>query len=234
LRHRDRCPQDDEAVPLIERVKRLRLLLPTAFLIVAVIGSIYAGIATPTEAAALGVAGALLVAALSRSLSWASFWESLTAAARTSCMITFILAGAAFLTSGMSFTGVPGNLAAWVASLHLSQYELLAALTVLFIVLGCFIDGISIVVLTSSVILPTVVAAGVDLVWFGIYLVLVVEIAQITPPVGFNLYVIQRLTGRDIFTIARMAVPSFVLMVAAMAIIILFPGMVLLLPSLAF
>jgi C4-dicarboxylate transporter, DctM subunit len=232
--NRERFPADDEVVTLLDRLKRLRLLLPTVFLIAGVIGSIYAGVATPTEAAALGVAGALLVAGLSGSLTRESLWDSMTAAARTSCMITFILGGAAFLTSGMSFTGVPANLAAWVSSLHLSQYELLAALTVLFVILGMFLDGISIVVLTSTVILPTVVAAGFDLVWFGIYLVLIVEIAQITPPVGFNLFVIQRLTGHDIFTIARMALPSFLLMLTAVVIITLFPIVVLLLPSLAF
>jgi C4-dicarboxylate transporter DctM subunit len=230
LRNPDKVPRDAEQVGWAERFKRLRLLAPVVVLIVAVIGSIYAGIATATEAATIGVIGSLIIAGLGGSLGRASFVASLMGAARTSCMITFILLGAAYLTSAMSFTGLPANVAQWIASMHLSAYGLLAVLTVFFVLLGCFLDGISIVVLTTAVLLPAVQAAGIDPLWFGIYLILVVEMAQITPPVGFNLFVIQGITGKGLFTLARMAFPFFLLLVLATVLITVFPDIVMVLP----
>ncbi|MXN63500.1 TRAP transporter large permease subunit [Stappia sp. GBMRC 2046] len=227
----EKMPEADPAVPFVERLVATRGLLPIIVLIVGVIGSIYAGLASPTEAAAVGVL-------LSLSLSWwygtltkASFTDALLGATRTSCMIAFILAGAAMLTVAMGFTGIPRELAGWIGSMNLSPYALLAALTLFFIVLGCFLDGISVVVLTTSVILPMVEAAGLDLIWFGIYLVLVVEMSQITPPVGFNLFVLQAMTGRNIFQIARMALPFFLIMILAVVLIVAFPGLATWLPQ---
>ncbi|MGO3131269.1 MAG: TRAP transporter large permease [Alcaligenes sp.] len=231
LRHPDRVPADVETLTLGEKVRRLRLLLPVVLLIMAVIGSIYGGIATATEAAVLGVIGSLVIALFGRSLSWRNFTDSLLGAARTSCMISFILIGAAYLTSAMSFTGLPANLAAWIGSLGLSQYALIAVLTVFFIILGAFLDGISIVVLTTSVLLPAVLAAGIDPIWFGIYLILTVEMAQITPPIGFNLFVIQGITGRNLFELVRMAFPFFLLLVLATVLVTVFPEIVMVLPN---
>ncbi|MEO5696340.1 MAG: TRAP transporter large permease subunit [Burkholderiaceae bacterium] len=231
LTHPRRVPPAPESVPLGERIKRLRLLAPVVALIAGVIGSIYTGVATATEAATIGVIGSLLIAALGGSLNRASFVASLMGAARTSCMITFILMGAAYLTSAMSFTGLPGNVATWITSLGLSPYGLLAVLTVFFVLLGCFLDGISIVVLTTAVLLPAVQAAGIDPLWFGIYLILVVEMAQITPPVGFNLFVLQGMTKRDIAWVGRVSFPLFLLMVVAVALIYFFPGLVTWLPA---
>ena len=231
LRHPDRVPADVEDLTLGEKIRRLRLLLPVVLLIMAVIGSIYGGIATATEAAVLGVIGSLVIAAFGRSLSWKTFTDSLLGAARTSCMISFILIGAAYLTSAMSFTGLPANLAAWIGSLGLSQYSLIAVLTVFFIILGAFLDGISIVVLTTSVLLPAVLAAGIDPIWFGIYLILTVEMAQITPPIGFNLFVIQGITGRNLFELVRMAFPFFLVLVLATVIVTVFPQIVMVLPN---
>ncbi len=230
LRHPERVPSETEQISWGERFKRLRLLAPVVGLIVGVIGSIYAGIATATEAATIGVIGALLIAGLGGSLDRKSFVASLMGAARTSCMITFILMGAAYLTSAMSFTGLPANVAQWISSLQLPAWGLLTVLTLFFIVLGCFLDGISIVVLTTAVLLPAVQAAGIDPLWFGIYLILVVEMAQITPPVGFNLFVIQGITGKGLFTLARMALPFFLLLVLATALITIFPDIVMVLP----
>ncbi|HXH03498.1 MAG TPA: TRAP transporter large permease subunit, partial [Candidatus Competibacteraceae bacterium] len=204
-----------------DRLRAIGRLLPVLALIAGVIGSIYAGIASPTDAAAVGVLLALLLSWASGTLTWASFVDGLMGAMRTSCMIAFILAGAAFLTAAMGFSGIPRLLTEWIAGLGLSPYMLLAALTVLFIILGCFLDGISIVVLTTAVILPVIEHAGIDKIWFGVYLVLVVEMAQITPPVGFNLFVLQSLTGRDMFHIARAALPFFLLMVLAVVLITL-------------
>lgn len=214
-----------------QKLQRTARLLPVVLLIVAVIGTIYAGLATPSEAAAFGVLGSLILSALSRSLSWRNFIDGLLAATRTSCMIAFILAGAAFLTVAMGYTGVPRALAGLIADMQLSPFLLLLALTVFFVIMGCFLDGISVVVLTTSIILPMVEAAQMDLIWFGIYLVLVVEMSQITPPVGFNLFVLQGLTGRNIFQIAWAALPFFGVLLLGLALICLFPEIVTYLPE---
>ena len=226
-----KVPAEPSPPTLRERIYASRRLVPVMAIIVGVIGSIYFGIASPTDAAAVGVLLSLLLAGLSGTLNRASFVDGLMGATRTSCMIAFILAGAAFLSVAMGFAGIPTSLAAWIGSLGLSPHMLLAALTVFFIVLGCFLDGISIVVLTTAVILPMVQAAGIDTIWFGIYLVLVVEMAQITPPVGFNLFVLQGLTGRDILYVARAAMPFFALLVLAVVLLVLFPGIATYLPA---
>lgn len=231
LAHRERIPPRDPAVGWRERLAAARLLLPVLGLVVFVIGSIYVGLATATEAAVIGVVGALLLAYFSGSLNRRTFMDSLLGATRTSCMITFILAGAAFLTVAMGFTGIPRALAEGIAVLELSPTMLLVVLTLFFILLGCFLDGISVVVLTTSVILPLVEQVGMDLLWFGIYLVLVVEMAQITPPVGFNLFVIQGLSGRNILSIARAALPFFFLLMLAVMVITVFPEIVTWLPA---
>lgn len=226
-----RTPPADPPLPTLQRIKRSGRLIPVVLLIVCVIGSIYVGLATPTEAAAIGVAGSLVLAAATGTLSWRTFQEGLLGATRTSCMIVFILAGAAFLTTAMGYTGIPRALAEWIAGMGLSRYALLAALTLFFIVMGCFLDGISVVVLTTSVVLPMVQAAGIDLLWFGIFLVIVVEMSQITPPVGFNLFVLQGLTGRNIFQIAAASIPFFLVLLVAVVIVVLFPGIVTWLPQ---
>ncbi len=231
LLHPHGAPRAERAAGWGEKLRALKHLAPVALLIAAIIGSIYAGIASPTEAAALGVAFSLLLAWLGGALTRQAFTAALMGAVRTSAMIAFILAGAAFLTVAMGFTGIPRQLAAWIGALHLSPHALIAALTLFFIIMGMFLDGISVVVLTTSVILPMVEQAGLDLVWFGIYLVIVVEMAQITPPVGFNLFVIQGLTGRDILFIARAALPFFLLMCVAVAIIVAFPQLATWLPQ---
>lgn len=231
LRHRDQVPAAETSLPILERLRRSGRLIPVIVLIVAVIGSIYAGVATPTEAAALGVAGALILSTVTGSLSWRVFVDGLMGATRTSCMIVFILAGAAFLTVAMGYTGIPRHLAQWIDALNLSPYALIAALTIFFLILGCFLDGISIVVLTASVLLPMVQQAGIDLLWFGIFLVVVVEMAQITPPVGFNLFVLQGLTGKNIFRVATAAFPFFLLLLVAVVAIVVFPGLATWLPQ---
>nr|WP_299239793.1 TRAP transporter large permease subunit [uncultured Halomonas sp.] len=227
----DRVPPADEHTSLGEKFRRSRRLIPLLGLIVGVIGSIYAGLASPTEAAAVGVVLSLLLARWQGVMQWSTFVEATMGAVRTSTMIAFILAGASFLTAAMGFTGLPSDLAAWIASLNLSPYMLLVALTVFFILLGCFLDGISVVVLTTSILLPMVEAAGIDLIWFGIYLVIVVEMSQITPPVGFNLFVLQGLTGKNILSIARAALPFFFLMGLGVILITIFPAIATYLPQ---
>jgi tripartite ATP-independent transporter DctM subunit len=231
LLNKRRIPAAGAALALGEKLRKTWRLLPVVLLIAGVIGSIYAGFATATEAAAIGVVGALLIAGASGMLNRQTFTDSLLGAVRTSTMIFFILLGAAYLTSAMSFTGLPAALATWIAGEKLPAWALIAALTVFFIILGCFLDGISIVLLTTSVILPAVQAAGIDLLWFGIFIVLVVEMAQITPPVGFNLFVVQNLTGKDIFTVAKASFPFFLLMVVATVLVTVFPQIVLSLPQ---
>ena len=223
---------DNEVFTWQDKLLALRKLLPIAFLITCVLGSIYAGIATPTEAAALGVFGSLLISAITGNFSIASFRDSVLGAIRSSCMLGLILVGAHFLSLAMGFVGIPRALASWIAGQGLSTIELIAYLTVFFVILGCFLDGISVVVLTTSVVLPMVTQAGIDLIWFGIFLVLVVEMSQITPPVGFNLFVIQALTGKNIFYVAKCALPFFFMIAVAIVIITIFPDIALYLPQL--
>jgi len=231
LRHPDQVPAADAPLSLRTKLWESRHLIPVVLLIAAVLGSIYAGIATATEAAAVGVVGALALSALQGSLDWPTFKASLMGGTRLYCMIALILAGAAFLTLSMGYIGLPRNLAEWIATLGLSQGELLVALALFYILLGCFLDGISMVVLTMGVVMPTVLKAGIDPLWFGIFIVLVVEMAQITPPVGFNLFVLQGMTKRDIGWIALVALPFFFLMVLAVALIYFFPQIVTWLPQ---
>ncbi len=231
LLHPGAIPSAGKATSLKEKLIASRHLIPVVSLIVVVLGTIYLGVATATEAAGFGVLGALLLARIEGSLTWKVFVEGLMSATRVYCMIGLILAGASFLTLAMGFIGLPRHLAEFVGSLNLSPFMLILALTVLFIVLGCFLDGISMVVLTMAVLLPTVQKAGIDLLWFGIFIIVVVEMAQITPPVGFNLFVLQGMTKREINEIARCALPLFLLMVLAVFLLYFFPQIVLLLPS---
>jgi tripartite ATP-independent transporter DctM subunit len=230
LRNPTQIPPADATTTLIEKIQASRALIPVVSLIAAVLGSIYAGIATATEAAAVGVVGSLVISALQGSLNWVTFKDSLMGATRLYCMIALILAGAAFLTLSMGYIGLPRHLAEWVGSLGLSQGQLILALTFFFVLLGCFLDGISMVVLTMGVLMPTIQKAGIDPIWFGIFIVLVVEMAQITPPVGFNLFVLQGMTGKELTWIAKVTLPMFFLMCLAVAIIYVFPGIATWLP----
>ncbi len=224
-------PKSFENLSFFEKIKRSKKLLPVILLILAVIGSIYAGIATATEAASLGVVGALILSYLQKSLNLETFKRSLLGATKTSCMIAFILAGSSFLSLAMGFTGLPRNLAIWIQSMDLSPYLLIIVLMIFYIILGMFLDGISAVVLTMAIIEPMIRQAGFDMIWFGIFLVVVVEMAQITPPVGFNLFVLQGMANKDMGYIARSAFPLFLLMVLATFIIIIFPEIALWLPN---
>ncbi|PWQ96252.1 TRAP transporter large permease [Leucothrix arctica] len=223
---------DEKTYTFKEKINSLKKLIPIMILIGGVLGSIYQGFATPTEAAALGVAGALLLSAMLGSFSWAGLGGSIVGAVKNSCMLGLILVGAHFLTLAMGFIGIPNALAEWIATLGLSPIGLIVYLTIFFVIMGCFLDGISVIVLTTSVVLPMVIQADIDLIWFGIFLVLVVEMSQITPPVGFNLFVIQALTGKNIFYVAKAALPFFFIIASAIVIITLFPNLVLYLPTL--
>lgn len=231
LCRRDLQPVDGIDTGWAARWSALPRLMPILALIVGVVGSIYTGLASPTDAAALGVALALLVAWVKGLLVRSLFTDSLLAATRTSCMICFILAAAGLLTTAMGYSGLPKELAFWVGSLDLHVLTLIATLTLLYMVLGCFLDGISIVVLTTAVILPIIDAAGIDRIWFGIYLVIVVEMSQITPPVGFNLFVIQNLTGANILQVAAAAIPFFCLLLISIVLILIFPEIATWLPA---
>lgn len=223
--------EHEPRLSFMQKIWESRGLIPVVILIIAVIGSIYTGVATATEAAAVGVAGSLLLSALSGSLTRANFVNGLVSAMVTSCMLTFILACAAFLSNAMGFIGLPRALASTIAAWELSPIVLLFALTIFYIVLGCFLDGISMVVLTTSIVMPLVAASGFDLVWFGIYIVIVCEMSQITPPVGFNLFALQSLTGRNILTIAHATLPFFIILALAIVLIVIFPEIALYLPQ---
>ena len=224
-------PKAYETFSFLDKIKKSKQLLPVILLILGVIGSIYTGLATATEAASLGVVGALILSYFQKSLSLKNFKESLLGATKTSCMIAFILAGSTFLSLAMGFTGLPRNLAIWIESMQLSPYLLIFVLMIFYIILGMFLDGISAVVLTMAIIEPMIRQAGFDMIWFGIFLVVVVEMAQITPPVGFNLFVLQGMANKDMGYIARSAFPLFLLMILAVIMIIIFPEIALWLPE---
>ena len=224
-------PRSYERFSFLDKIKKSKQLLPVIILILGVIGSIYTGVATATEAASLGVVGALILSYFQKSLSLKTFKESLLGATKTSCMIAFILAGSTFLSLAMGFTGLPRNLAIWIEGMQLSPYLLIFVLMIFYIILGMFLDGISAVVLTMAIIEPMIRQAGFDMIWFGIFLVVVVEMAQITPPVGFNLFVLQGMADKDMGYIARSAFPLFLLMILAVIMIIVFPEIALWLPE---
>ncbi len=228
---RDYAPKPEPVMSFAEKVKNSRFLIPVLCLIAVVIGSMYLGLATATEAAAFGVIGALVLAASQGSLTLSAFLESLMGATRTSAMIALILAGASFLSLSMGFTGLPRGLANLIASLHLTPFQLLMALLVFYIVLGCFLDGISSVVLTMAVVEPMIRQAGIDVIWFGIFIVVVVEMAQITPPIGFNLFVLQGMTRHEMNYIAKAAIPMFLIMVVMVFVLIAFPDLATFLPD---
>ncbi len=231
LRNPKQVPAADGKFTFRQKLAASTSLIPVVSLIIAVLGSIYSGVATATEAAAVGVVGSLVISLLQGSMNWSTFRDAIMGATRLYCMIALILAGAAFLTLAMGYIGLPRHLAEWIASMGLSQAQLIVALAIFYIILGCFLDGISMVVLTMGVLMPTVQAAGIDAIWFGIFIVLVVEMAQITPPVGFNLFVLQGMTGRQLTWIARVTMPMFFLMCVAVALIYVFPGVVTWLPQ---
>ena len=224
-------PKYVENFSFLEKIKKSKQLLPVIILISAVIGSIYTGVATATEAASLGVVGALILSYFQKSLTTETFKQSLLGATKTSCMIAFILAGGAFLTMSMGFTGLPRSIAEWIASIGLSNLELLLCLMVFYIILGCFLDGISSIVLTMAVVEPMIRDAGINVIWFGIYLTVLVEMAQITPPVGFNLFVLQGMTKHEMYFLAKSALPMFLVMVVMVFIMIAFPELATYLPS---
>ena len=224
-------PLAEPRMSFAEKVANSRFLIPVILLITVVIGSMYLGYATATEAAAFGVIGSLILAAGQKSLNWSTFTQSLMGATRTSAMIALILAGAAFLSLSMGFTGLPKALAEWIAVLELSRFELLMALLLFYIIIGCFLDGISSVVLTMAVVEPMIRAAGIDVIWFGIFIVVVVEMAQITPPIGFNLFVMQGMTKHEMGYISKAAIPMFLIMVLMVFVLIAFPELATYLPE---
>jgi len=224
-------PPAEPRMGFAQKLRQSAQLIPCLLLIAAVIGSMFAGWATATEAAAFGVAGSLVLAAATRTLTLRSFVDSIAGATRLSCMILFILAGAAFLTKAMALTGIPAALAAAVTQAGLGPYAIIAILTVVYLILGTALDGVSMIVLTTSVVVPMVQQAGFDLVWFGIFIILLVEIAEISPPLGFNLFVMQTMTGKEQTEIALAALPFFCMLVVTVVLITLFPAIVTWLPD---
>jgi C4-dicarboxylate transporter, DctM subunit len=228
------APPAGEIFTWRERLSGLAQLVPVLCLIAIVLGSIYAGFATPSEAAAVGVAATFLLTALTGQLRWAVFAQSLMGAITISAMVCSILVAAAFLSTAMGYLHVPQDLAAAIGALELSAYSLIVILALFYIVLGLFLDGISITVMSLPITLPLVVQAGFDPLWFGVFLVIMVEIGQITPPVGFNLFVLQGLTGHSIGRVARASIPFFFLMLTGAAIVTFLPQIALWLPTVLF
>ncbi len=227
LMHPDQIPKMVEKLSWGEKFARARELIPACLLIAGVLGSIYLGFATPTESAALGVLGALLIGLAQKSLDWHNLRESIIGSTMVFAMISFILMGASFLTLSMGYIGLPRHLAEFIATLGLSPFEYILCLTLFYIVLGCFLDGISMVVLTMGVILPSLNQLHINLIWFGIFITIVVEMAQVTPPVGFNLFVLQNMTKIPLTRIAYYALPFFIIMFLMVLILWEYPEIAL-------
>jgi tripartite ATP-independent transporter DctM subunit len=234
MMNKDQSPPPEPRMPFRAKLKETLNLIPLGLLIFSVFGALILGWATATECAAWGVAGSLVIALWQKALTWRSFIDSVMGATRMTSMIMLILTGAGYMSIAMGYTGIPNALASWVDSFQLSPYALIAVLTLMYVLLGCAIDGLSMIVLTTVVVLPMIQQAGFDLVWFGIFLVLMVEMAQITPPVGFNLFVLQTMSGRDSLTVAKAALPFFFLLLAAVAVLTIFPDIVLVLPRMVY
>ena len=232
LTHPDKSPKGEDPMTLRQRFALLTELGPMTALLVFVFGALFAGWITATECAAWGVLGALLIALHARTLNWVTFWESVHSTLRTSCMIAILIAAASFMSSFMAIAGIPKAMAAAIASMQLSPYALIALLTLVYIVLGIFLDGVSMILLTLPVVLPMVTGAGFDPLWFGIFLIIVIEMAELSPPVGFNLFVLQNITGKDVFTIGWMSMPFFLMMIVTAAMITFWPQIVMILPDL--
>ncbi|WP_316863268.1 TRAP transporter large permease subunit [uncultured Cohaesibacter sp.] len=232
--NKDAIPESEKQlrhVSMSERFMALKELAPALFLILVVLGSMYGGLATPSEAAAVGVFGAVLVAALQGGLSVKAVRDVALSSMQTCSMIGLIIVGATILGNVTSFLGIPSFMASFVSELQLSPYMLIFVLTCVYLLLGCFLEGFSMIVTTLPVVLPLVTAAGFDKIWFGVFLVIVVELAQITPPVGFNLFIIQGVTGDGIGYITRVTLPFVALMLAYIAFLAAFPEFVTWLPT---
>lgn len=227
-----KSPAGEDKMTLLQRFSLLIELAPMTALLVFVFGALFAGWITATECAAWGVLGAILIALHSRTLNWRSFWDSIHATLRTSCMIAILIAAAGFMSSFMAIAGIPKAVAGGIAAMQLSPYALIALLTLVYILLGIFLDGVSMILLTLPVVLPMVTGAGFDPLWFGIFLIIVIEMAELSPPVGFNLFVLQNMTGKDVFTIGWMSMPFFLMMVVTAAMITFWPQIVMALPDL--
>lgn len=230
----EKVPTEAPAISIREQMGEIVHLAPIVSLMIIVLGSLYTGFATPSEAAALGVVAALFIAMSLRQLTFAVIRDSLMGAIRTSCMVCVILVAAGTLSTTMGYMHIPANIAEFIGNLHLSPIALLVVLSLFYVMLGLVLDGFSMIVMSAPITLPLAMAAGFDPVWFGVYLVLMTELAQITPPVGFNLFVIQGLTGTPILRVATYAAPFFGLMCAAVILIAIFPEIVLWLPRVLF
>jgi len=224
-------PGADETFTTAQRIRSLKELLPVLLLILAVLGGIYMGITTPTEAAGIGVVGALVLALSFRNLTWGNFKDSMINAVKTTAMICFIIVGAAFLSQVVGFVGIARALSEFIAGLGLSPYVLILVVGLMYLFLGTILDGISIVVMTLPIVLPIVVTAGFDPLWFGIFLVFMVELSQITPPVGFSIFVIQGISDEPVGNILRATFPFFLIMIGMVVAITLFPDIVFYLPQ---
>jgi len=228
----DKSPKGEDQMTLRQMFSLLIELGPITALLVFVFGALFAGLITATECAAWGVLGAILIALHSGTLNWRSFRDSVQSTLRTSCMIAILIAAAGFMSTFMAIAGIPKAVAVAISDMQLSPFALIALLTVVYILLGIFLDGVSMILLTLPVVLPMVTGAGFDPLWFGIFLIIVIEMAELSPPVGFNLFVLQNMTGKDVFTIGWMSLPFFLMMVVTAAMITFWPEIVMVLPDL--
>jgi C4-dicarboxylate transporter DctM subunit len=214
-----------------DRLVAFRSIVPVALLIGAVLGTIYLGVATPTEAAAIGVCGSLLLAILYRRMTWRILKDSFASAAQTTTWILFLIMGANILAYGLGRVGITQQAVEVIVNLRIGKTGILVALIFLYIVLGCLVDPLSMLFLTAPIAIPVLKALGYDLVWFGVLYVVLAETGMITPPVGLNLFTIQGIAKAPMDEVVRGIIPYFCLLMLMIAIMIVFPEVVLWLPN---
>ncbi len=214
------------------RWSRLIDLIGPSVIFVTIIGSIYGGWATPTEAAAVGVVASLGLAAYYGKLNFTMLHDSLLATVRITAMILLVLVGAFFLNFSMGVLGIPDQVAGFITSLEVQPITLILYLVLLYLILGCFLDALAMMITTIPVLFPVVVAIGYDPVWFGVFLVIMCELALLTPPVGMNLYIVQGVRNRgSIVEVIQGVLPFFVGILSLVVLITVWPEIVTWLPN---
>jgi tripartite ATP-independent transporter DctM subunit len=219
------------AVPFSEKLRMLKLVGPMLALFGLVTGIIYTGVATPTEASAIGAFGALLLAARAHKLGGGGFAVAVSKATRASCMIVMILLGASIFGYFFALTQVSQDLVGWVGGLDVSRWIILILLLLCYIVLGSFMDQLAILVLTVPIVVPLMTALDFNLVWFGVIKIVTAEIGMVTPPIGLNCHIVARYSGRPVMEVFHGTLPHVYAHIAAMALLVAFPGIILWLPA---
>lgn len=235
-RYPEIVPMEEEYVSWGKALIGLIKIWPLGLLIFAVLGTIYLGLATPTEAAGLGVACAILLGFLWGDLTFKKLWSTFVDSVQVFVAISIIILGALILAQAISLIGLPYEVMSWIQSLSLGPIQVLIAVVIFYLVLGCFFDGISLMLMTIPIVFPVMTTAGFDPVWLGVVITILIEIGMLTPPVGMNLFVLTGITNNEVTLVdaARAAIPYWLLLLFGVALLTIFPQLALFLPNMVY